>query len=133
MNETNKKIILQNKIQNKKQWELELESQTKQLEGIKKIIDIFAEQRKLQAESAKIVFDNYELTKPNWKFETLPEYMAKQKRLQELAQVTKEMEYDALVSSRDADYKKIMSQHEELKKALDNLNKDIEELNLKGE
>lgn len=133
MNEANKQLMLQNKIANKAQWELEIKSQEDQLKNIERIMEIFNEQRKLQAISSKIMLENFELIKPTWKFETVPEYMAAQRELQRLGVETKEMEYDNVVKSRDADYKKIKAQRDELRKALDTLNKDIEELKGKGE
>lgn len=132
MNEASKQLVLQNKIANKKQWELELQSQEKQLKNIKRIMEVFDEQRALQSKSAKIMFENFELLKPSWKFETVPEYMECQKRLQILGHEAKEMEWDNVVISRQADYEKILKQKEELTKALENLEKDIVELN-KGE
>ena len=131
MNEANKQLILQNKIANKKQWELEIVSQEKQLTNIKRIMEIFDRQRVLQKKSSDLMFANFELLKPNWKFETIPEYLAAQRELQMLGQETKEMEYEQIIASRNADYEKIKVQRDELKKALENLDKDIVEL--KGE
>jgi hypothetical protein len=133
MNEANKQLILQNKIANKKQWELEIVSQEKQLKNIKRIMEIFDRQRILQKQSADIMFSNFELLKPNWKFETIKGYMDAQRELQLLGQETKEMEYEGIVASRNTDYEKIKIQRDELKKALENLDKDIVELSKKGE
>jgi hypothetical protein len=133
MNEANKQLVLQNKIANRAQWEKEIKAQDKQLENIRKIMDIFDEQRKLQTSSSKIMLANFELLKPSWKFETIQEYMENQRRLQELAQQSKEMEFDNIVQSRNADYEKIKVQRDELQKALDDLDKDIKELKGKGE
>lgn len=72
MNEASKQLVLQNKIANRAQWVLELESQDKQLKNIKKIIDIFDEQRALQKSSSAIMLDNFDIIKPTWKFETVP-------------------------------------------------------------
>jgi hypothetical protein len=133
MNEANKQLVLQNKIANRNQWLKEIEGQEKQLKTVERIMEIFNEQRELQRESSKIMFDNFELLKPTWKFETIAKYMENQKRLQMLQQETKEMEYDNIVASRNADYKKIKEQRDELSKALETLDKEIDELNGKGE
>jgi hypothetical protein len=96
-------------------------------------MEIFDRQRVLQKKSSDIMFANFELLKPNWKFETVPEYLAAQRELQMLGQETKEMEYETIVASRNADYKKIELQRDELTKALETLSKDVAELEKKGE
>jgi len=79
MNEANKQLMLQNKLANKAQWEKELDGMEKQMKTVERIMVIFDEQRKLQDESSKIMFENFELLKPTWKFETVPKYMENQK------------------------------------------------------
>lgn len=125
---TNEQLILQNKIANRNQWVKEIETQDKQLENIKRIIDIFDTQRKLQAANNEIMFSKFKLLKPNWEFETDETYMENHKKLQQLGAEVKDMEFDGIVSSRDADYQRILKQRNDLQAELDSLDAKIKEM-----
>ena len=127
----NEQLLLQNKIANRTQWIKEVKSQELQLENIKKIMKIFDEQRQLQLDNSEIMFSKYKLLKPTWEFETDEKYISNHKRLQELALEAKEMELDAVVISRNADYERILKQKEDLQKELTEMDSNIEKL--KGE
>ena len=124
----NEQLILQNKIANRNQWVKEIEQQDKQLANIKRIMDIFDTQRKLQAANNEIMFSKFKLLKPNWEFETDETYMENHKNLQKLGAEVKDMEFDGIVASRNADYERILKQRNDLQTELDNLDKKIKEL-----
>jgi hypothetical protein len=128
---TNEQLILQNKIANRDQWVKEIGEQDKQLKNIKRIMDIFDAQRKLQAKNSEIMFSKFVLLKPSWEFETDAEYMSNHMKLQQLAAEVKEMEFDGVVASRNADYERILKQRNDLQAELDALDKKIVEM--KGE
>lgn len=129
----NEELKLQNKINNIVQWEKEITQMDKQLESTKHIMDIFDGQVGLMRRNQEIMLDNFVIIKPTWKFETVPEYMENQKKLQMYAQETKEMEWKQVVDSRTSDYDRIKVQRIDLGNALDKLREEVKAMQGKGE
>lgn len=106
----------------------ELEMVTNQLQDMSETLPMLEEEYLINLSNGEVVLENFELLKPNWKYETDPRYIANLKKLAEMnVKKIKLMHVKKLAEYKDAT-ERLESQKEQIQPYIDTIKEEIKTL-----